>query len=1473
MNRVLKMQMSTWNGRAAALALALVAMTSVSVRATDFPEVEGVAGNSPKSFANAFTLADGDSISGTCTGAGATGTAATSLDYFKIKTTPAPLGIYLHRMTLSPTGVAWVGTLRGRTQSGGIINPDPASDAQLQGTSTSTPEWAIRSNMWYGFGREEEVYYRIAGTGSTTGTYTATHFVTEITPTVIGPFTAGPMTFSTLGQTSTDTELFLYDSTLHPIPGAMNDDAISGFSTTQSNLIQNLSPGTYYLVVSGEVTASNAANTATNEASPPTDAERNGNVLDFPHALVRNNFASAVQDWDFTVTDINGTTAFPNLTPATPHHSYQVTWFQFTVVAQTSAPENDNCTNARTLVIGHELAGSTNLATNDETATCDSGGGASRDIWYLFDSSNHSGTLTLDTCGSSIDTVLSLYSGTCGSLTEIACNDDCAGSPCGGTSSCLSLAISQGVYYIRVSDKGGAAGEIRLTAGFTMDNTTACNAAVVPSLPYNDVVDNRQSTTPSHDPACTGTATAGRSPVWYTYTATSDCTLVIYESSTQDVYIEISTGPCDSLTPVHCTSNESTAFPVTAGTQYWIMMSLTVLTVPTVPMNVTIDCVQPPINDNVCDAIEITSLPFSDVRDISAATPDLDVSCNTATAPAVWHGVWYKYTPATDCTATLNENLGGDATWNGVIAVFTGSTCDSLDTPEFFCTDTDQGSNVDLQGGVTYYILVGRNFSSIPPLPPGDGDFSMTCAPPAPREACVSAETIPSLPFSAVGIDHGTFAANGPGAQCETPVQSVMAKDVWFNYTHTGPDCVARITVTPTAAYNAVVQVWRGPACGSLTQIGCTNRETSSSTTPERVQVLMTAGETYWIQFGKTSTPAVGAAVSNLDIDCVPAPANDEPCGATVIPGMPFSDVVDNSRAAHDIWMDDGVDSAGVNLCGTVAPTSTFYGVWYTYTPDTNCTLIISETGAADAVFGVFEGQCNNMGPVGCTGAAFDIMSIGLNGGQQYWILVGSYGSSEPLIPSVPLSLNFECRQPPANDLPCNAVDLNSTGLPYFESIDAAAATSDPRMSGSCVAPAASLSSNGVWYRYSPPGDCTALISETSTQNAAIGIYQGDCNGLNEVTCTGNESISFPMLGGQEYYILVSLGTANPGMSSLTNMAVTIDCSTAAPANDQVCNATVITSVPFSDSVNNAAATDDVDVSCNAAAAIATKLGVWYTYTPASDCFAQITETSNQDVVIAILSGPECTNIGEFLCTGNEHVTFPMTGNTQYWILIGSAAAQPSIPTQLLSMTFNCVPAPANDTVCNATIINSVPFADIAAVGAAGPDVDLTCNDAGASATNFAVWYQYTPANDCQLKLAETSTINSVWGLFTGPDCNSLTQVGCSISDTATLFNVTAGTTYWILVGVDGANPVAPGLNMPLTVNCDNACVTCLGDAKGDSVLNALDIQAFVNCALTAAGGPPTAGCECSDIVADGVLDSLDVAGLVSLMINPPSCP
>src|SRR5262249_44775758 len=89
--------------------------------------------------------------------------------------------------------------------------------------------------------------------------------------------------------------------------------------------------------------------------------------------------------------------------------------------------------------------------------------------------------LHIQTCGSTIDTVVAVYSGTCGSLTELACNDDVAVScgTCTAPASSLNLLnVAPRTYTIRVSAQG-----IGLGGAFTLLVTNVVNDDCCSAIP------------------------------------------------------------------------------------------------------------------------------------------------------------------------------------------------------------------------------------------------------------------------------------------------------------------------------------------------------------------------------------------------------------------------------------------------------------------------------------------------------------------------------------------------------------------------------------------------------------------------------------------------------------------------------------------------------------------------------------------------------------------------------------------------------------------------------------------------------------------------------------------------------------------------------------------------------------------------------------------------------------------------------
>jgi hypothetical protein len=83
-------------------------------------------------------------------------------------------------------------------------------------------------------------------------------------------------------------------------------------------------------------------------------------------------------------------------------------------------PANDDCADA--IAVGNGIHSFSTLgATTDSPASCGSNG---RDIWCSY-TATASGSVQVDTCtGTAYDSVIGVYAGACGGLTELGCNDD-----------------------------------------------------------------------------------------------------------------------------------------------------------------------------------------------------------------------------------------------------------------------------------------------------------------------------------------------------------------------------------------------------------------------------------------------------------------------------------------------------------------------------------------------------------------------------------------------------------------------------------------------------------------------------------------------------------------------------------------------------------------------------------------------------------------------------------------------------------------------------------------------------------------------------------------------------------------------------------------------------------------------------------------------------------------------------------------
>lgn len=337
--------------------------------------------NDDKLTANAFTVAAGQQIMGLSD-------TITARDTFRIKTTPAPFGIYRHRMMLTSTTPGHQSGLIGSDQLQPMAGPWPCDLGTIEdlnasvGLQETTTEGANRLSIWYGFGKEEEVYYSVRGLEAnpkvTIDPYVSTLETTQVTPTDIGTFPAGSIVFSSLFAAGPfrNIGVVIFDHNLQPIPGSYNG-TVTEFTggglhdRREFYLDRPYTPGTYYAAVATDWIQTNLGSPCDAIDYGGTTEHHGVNISDFPNVVIVNQFTRNQEyplDVSFGVADSLGGVA---VVPAVVNAQHEVAWFRFTVV-RTGCPADFNGDDIRDVAdlfayINAWLAKSTNADFNDDS--------------------------------------------------------------------------------------------------------------------------------------------------------------------------------------------------------------------------------------------------------------------------------------------------------------------------------------------------------------------------------------------------------------------------------------------------------------------------------------------------------------------------------------------------------------------------------------------------------------------------------------------------------------------------------------------------------------------------------------------------------------------------------------------------------------------------------------------------------------------------------------------------------------------------------------------------------------------------------------------------------------------------------------------------------------------------------------------------------------------------------------------------
>src|SRR6266550_3826185 len=238
-----------------------------------------------------------------------------------------------------------------------------------------------------------------------------------------------------------------------------------------------------------------------------------------------------------------------------------------------------------------------------------------------------------------------------------------------------------------------------------------------------------------------------------------------------------------------------------------------------------------------------------------------------------------------------------------------------------------------------------------------------------------------------------------------------------------------------------------------------------------------------------------------------------------------------------------------------------------------------------------------------------------------------------------------------------------------------------------------------------------------------------------------------------------------------------------APSNDNIGNATVITALPFSDSVDITDATMETgEQAPSCAFGSSSGKTVWYTFTPAATGLLSITINAPFSTVVAVDTS-SVGGIAEVICHGpfGGLSTFvAQAGTTYHFQLDGMFGG-----SGLLQFSLVAILPPPNDNFAAATSIPALPFdatVDLTAAPLeAGEPTTPSCANGPLTST---AWYRFTPTQTGSISASAFGFgFSAVVAAYTGTWVTGLTEVGCGVFGGRSTFRAVANTTYYFQVG------------------------------------------------------------------------------------------
>ncbi|HZV67894.1 MAG TPA: T9SS type A sorting domain-containing protein [Saprospiraceae bacterium] len=318
---------------------------------------------------------------------------------------------------------------------------------------------------------------------------------------------------------------------------------------------------------------------------------------------------------------------------------------------------NDLCSGALPISCGQTITSSTAGAGIDAVPTCITTFGTAPGLWYTFQGDGQ--VITLSMCGSTYDTKLGVFSGTCASLTCVTGNDDF----CGLQSQVSFTSVCGTTYFVLATGFSTNSGAFTLIRTCTPPDPCTSIGTLVCTTPVTASVCGPGA----WGPGTCGFSTPGKERVYsFTAVTTGMHTLMVTAASggIGDYFFKLASGGC-SATGWTCIGDasapESDAFgPLTAGITYYILFDSEVTAVAS--QTFRIDC--PPAGS----APACIASPTSPVNGSNAGCPN---TTQILTWPAAPTATSYDVYFGSSLTPPFVANVATTSYTTGSLAIGT----------------------------------------------------------------------------------------------------------------------------------------------------------------------------------------------------------------------------------------------------------------------------------------------------------------------------------------------------------------------------------------------------------------------------------------------------------------------------------------------------------------------------------------------------------------------------------------------------------------------------------------------------------------------------------------------------------------------------------------------------------------------------------------------------------------------------------